>query len=246
MSLDTRLADLAAHVELPPAPDVAARVRARVEAGRPARRLALPLRLRPAVAVPLAVLVVAFGGVAAVPSARSTVLRWLGLGGVKIERVPETPRVPAPTATPSALDLGRPVPLGSRPFPRALGRPDGVYVNADLVTLRYRPRPGLPESANSGAGALVTEIPGRTREEFIHKSAGPGTRIEPVRVDGQRGYWLTGVAHELVFEERGGAMRLAPPRLAGNTLIWRRGDKTLRLEAEVTKSRALAIARSVR
>jgi hypothetical protein len=246
MSIEARLADLAAHVELPPAPDMAARVRGRVEAGRPARRLSLPLRLRPALAVPLAVLVVAVGGVAAVPSARSTVLRWLGLGGVKIERVPETPRVPPPTTSPPELDLGRPVALGKTPFPRALGRPDGVYVDADLLTMRYRPRPGLPESANSGAGALVTQVPGRTREEYIHKAAGPGTRIEPVRVGGQPGYWLTGEAHTLILEGRGGTIHEAPPRLAGNTLIWRRGDKTLRLEADVTKSRALAIARSVR
>ena len=35
-------------------------------------------------------------------------------------------------------------------------------------------------------------------------------------------------------------------RLAGPTLVWRRGDLTLRLEADVTKSRALEIARSVR
>ena len=95
--LEARLSELA--VEWPEAPDVAPRVRARLEA-RPRRRI------WPRVAIPVAVVAL----VAAVPPARSAVLDWLGLGGVKIERVPEAP-TPAPTTTP--LDLGERVPLPS-------------------------------------------------------------------------------------------------------------------------------------
>ena len=110
---------------------MAPRVRARLE--RPRRRW-------PRVAIPLAVLVL----VAAVPPARSTVLDWLGIGGEKIERVPEAPS-PAPTATP--LDLGTRVPLPRDALvPAALGRPDAVYEAGEIVTLLYRPRSGLPES----------------------------------------------------------------------------------------------------
>ena len=36
-----------------------------------------------------------------------------------------------------------------------------------------------------------------------------------------------------------------PARLAGPTLVWRHGDRMLRLEADIAKSRALAIARSI-
>jgi hypothetical protein len=238
--LEARLADLAAHLELPPEPDMAARVRARVEAA-PQRRA---WRLRPALAVPLALLAFAVGGVAAVPSARSTVLRWLGIEGVRIERVP---KAPTPASSPPARDLGERTTLTRGMLvPRALGRPDAVYRAGDRVTLLYRPRRGLPESEHSGVGALLSQFPGRTNAEFVRKEAGPGTTVEPVRIGGEPGFWLGGVAHGLLYEDPSGALVASPARLAGPTLVWRRGDLTLRLEADITKGRALEIARSIR
>jgi hypothetical protein len=192
-------------------------------------------------ALPLAALALLVGGVAAVPSARSAVLDWLGIGSVEIERVPETP-----TTTPAALDLGeRIAPPAGFPVPDALGPPDEVYRDFDLVTAVYRPRDDLPEAEQTGVGALLTELPGTVEEPLIRKLAGPGTTIEPVRVDGERGYWIGGAAHGLFYLHEGGNVREAPQRLAGPTLVWMRGDRTLRLEADVTKSRALAIARSI-
>jgi hypothetical protein len=234
--LETRLAEL--RVEWPPEPDVAPRVRARLEA-EPRRR-----RFRPAWAVALAILVFG-GGVAAVPPARSAVLRWLGIEGVRIERVPEAP-TPAPSTSP-ALELGEPSRLAPGTLvPSALGPPDAVYAAGDRVTLLYRPRRGLPESGHSGAGALLSQFPGRTRVEFVRKLAGPDTPVEPVRVDGEPGYWLGGVAHGVIYEDPSGVIRESPARLAGPTLVWRHGALTLRLEADIPKSRALAVARSVR
>jgi hypothetical protein len=238
VSLETRLAELA--VDWPSEPDVAARVRARLEAEPPRRAR----RLRPALAVPLALLALAVGGVAAVPSARSAVLRWLGIAGVKIERVPVAP-TPGPTSSP--LDLGERTALAPGVLvPSALGRPDAVYADGDHVTLLYRPRRGLPESGQTGAGALLSQFPGRTHPDFIRKLAGPDTTVERVRVDGEPGYWLGGAVHGLIYEDPSGAIRESPMRLAGPTLVWQRGDLTLRLEADVSKSRALTIARSVR
>jgi hypothetical protein len=234
--IETRLAEL--DVAWPPAPDVAARVRARVEAEP------RPRRFRPAWAVALAILVLG-GGAAAVPSARSAVLRWLGIEGVRIERVPVNP-TPAPSATP-LLDLGERTRLTDAMLvPAALGRPDAVYAVGERVTLLYRAGPGLPESEHSGAGALLTQFPGRTNAEFIRKFAGPGTTIERVRVEGEPGFWLAGEAHGLLYEDPTGEIREAPSRLVGPTLVWRHGARTLRLEADVSKSRALAIARSIR
>ena len=113
------------------------------------------------------------------------------------------------------------------------------------MTLLYRPRRGLPESAQTGAGALLSQFPGRTHPDLIRKLAGPGTTIERVRVGGEPGYWLGGDVHSLIYQDPSGGIRESPMRLAGPTLVWRHGELTLRLEADVTKSRALAIARSV-
>ena len=66
-----------------------------------------------------------------------------------------------------------------------------------------------------------------------------------MRVGGEPGYWLGGAAHGLIYEDPSGNIRESPSRLAGPTLVWERGDLTLRLEADVSKSRALEIARSI-
>lgn len=219
MSVEDRLRAL--ELEWPPEPDVAPRVRARLE--RPRRRW-------PRIAIPVAVLVL----VAAVPPARSTVLDWLGIGGETIERVPETP-----SPAPAPRDLGARIPLPRDALiPSALGRPDAVYQAGDRVTLLYKPRPGMPE-------ALIDQFPGRTRETYVRKQVGPDTRIDRVTVKGQPGFWLSGASHSLLYEDPNGTVRDIPARLAGPTLVWRHGDRTLRLEADVTKSRALAIARSI-
>jgi hypothetical protein len=219
VSVDDRLRAL--ELEWPPEPDVAPRVRARLERKR---------RRWPRIAIPVAVLVL----VAAVPPARSTVLDWLGIGGETIERVPETP---SPTATP--LDLGTRIPLPRDALvPSALGRPDAVYEAGDRVTFLYKPRPGMPE-------VLLDQFPGRTRETYVRKQVGPHTRIDRVTVQGEPGFWLSGASHSLLYEDPNGTVLDVPARLAGPTLVWRHGDRTLRLEADVPKSRALAIARSI-
>jgi hypothetical protein len=209
----------ALEVAWPEEPDVTAGVRARLGSPRPRRRRLL---------VPVVIVAL----VAVVPPARSTVLHWFGIGGERIERVPAQP-TPAPTGTPSDLGSRIPLPPGAL-VPRALGRPDAVYRNDDIVTFRYRsPR------------ALLDQFPGSTNRQFVRKTAGPDTRIERVTVNGEPGFWLTGAQHALIYEDPNGSVLPLPARLAGNTLVWRHGDRTLRLEADVPKARALAIARSV-
>jgi hypothetical protein len=242
VNVDERVRAL--EVAWPAEPDVAAAVRARLEvegeAAPRAGRRPFARRYRPA----LIALLVALGVVAAVPSARSTVLDWLGIGGETIQRVPKVP-TPKPVTFP--LDLGPRVPLPRDALvPRALGRPDAVYEAGDIVTLLYRPRPGLPESEHTGAGALVSEFPGRTNSAFVRKMAGPHTRIDRVTVGGEPGFWIAGADHGLLYEDPSGAIGESRPRLAGDALVWRHGGRTLRLEADIPKSRALAVARSVR
>ena len=92
---------------------------------------------------------------------------------------------------------------------------------------------------------LIDQFPGRTRETYVRKQVGPDTRIDRVTVKRRAGLLARGASHSLLYEDPNGTVLDIPARLAGPTLVWRHGDRTLRLEADVTKSRALAIARSI-
>src|SRR5438128_851354 len=97
--LDAALRDLAAHLDLPPVPDVAGRVRARLELeegaerGRVRRRPRVPRSRRATVLVAvIGAVVVVLSLVAAIPSARHAAARLLVFRGERITR--EQPKRP--------------------------------------------------------------------------------------------------------------------------------------------------------
>ena len=238
--LERDLRELGASIDYPPTPDVAEAVRRRIV--EPKRRR--PWR-RPAFVIALAVLAIGVGAVMAVPQARSALLEWLGLRGVEIERVPTQPAAPAVGAD---LDLGERVTLAEA---RRLARyrvlvpaeeADGVYFSPLLpggqVSFVY--------GTNGRTRLLVSEFRAGVEEQFIRKAAGPGTRVDRVRVNGGRGFWLEGAPHEFVFLDPQGNPSLETLRLARNTLLWEQGGLTLRIEGDVTKEEALRVARGMR
>jgi len=83
-------------------------------------------------------------------------------------------------------------------------------------------------------------------EALFAKATGPGTRIEPVSVNGGQGYWLEGAPHVFFYRDPSGSVVNDTLRLAGNTLVWVQDGVTIRLEAQVTKERALQIAATFR
>lgn len=249
--LERLLADARPLVDWPPTPDVAPTVARRL-AAPPARR-ARRSRRTLALAVGLALLL-ASAAVAAVPAARDALGDLLGIGGVEIERVPTTPR---PPARPGTLDLGDPATLAAAGrrvgfrvlVPRAagLGSPQVRVAAGGAVHLAYPARPGLPAAGTTGLGLLLSEFRGvGATTTFLQKSLGPGTRLERVPVGRHRGVFMSGAAHQVVFRDPEGRIRVERPRLAGDALIWQRGSVTLRLEGRFDRERALRIARSVR
>jgi hypothetical protein len=253
-AIERRLADLAGEVEFPPTPEIAAAIRTRVEeqaGGRrtwrgPARRT---------LAIGLTTLLVAGAtAYAASPAFRDALRDLLDIGGVRIERVEELPLVPERTE----LDLGEPVSMSEAtrragfaplvPSSSALGPPSGVHIrDADgvaIVSLVWDPNATLPESAQTGTGLLLSEFRARLDHPVFRKQIAD-TRVVPVRIGGERGYWLRGPEHVIAYRGGGGGF-VTEPRLAGNTLVWQRGPTTLRLEGEIPKARALRIARSLR
>jgi hypothetical protein len=232
--LEQELRGLAAAVERPPTPDLAAAVEPRLVA--PARRR----RLRP-VAIALAAVVLALAAALALsPGARTSILRFFHLRGATIERVEELP----PLRTGTALGLGRRVTLAEAQaavsFPVRV--PQGERPERVL----------LDESIGRGAVSLVwccprivlTELRGDALA-FVEKQVGPDTTVEPLVVDGRRGVWVAGPAHAVIFRDELGRI-VAEPRLARNVLLWEDGAVTLRLEGNITRARALAIARRIR
>jgi len=250
--LERQLALLRDELAWPPTPDLATAVGARVaaEPARPGPRgwrgwpsaLVTSRRAAAGLAAAVALLVIA-ATLAAAPGVRARIERFLGIGAVRIERVDRLPDM-----SPSAgLGLGErttlaaarriaPVPV---PTITALGAPDAVYVDrralgAGSASLVYLARPGLP-AATGRIGALLTTLPGGD-PAIVKKLLGAGTRVESVDVDGGFGVFISGDAHVV-----------APPnRLAGNTLLWVRGDTTYRLETALGRDAALRLARSVR
>jgi hypothetical protein len=267
--LERALADLAAALEFPATPDLAGAVAARLEEapapgparvrhrGRPAGR---PGWRRLAVAGLVAVLLAAAVLVAS-PGTREAVARRLGLRGVGV-RIGGPPP-PTVTTTPGTrLDLG----LGERatlaearrrvgfpvlvPSAAGFARPDAVFVDEAVpgggrVDLVYRARTGLPASPFTDAGLLITEFRGQPTPEFLKKVTVMGV-VQEVTVGGQPGYWFSGEPHFFTYQDARGNLREEQTRLAGNTLIWQRGDLTLRLEGELSKEEALRIAESMR
>ena len=252
--LERGLRELGAHIEYPPERDLAPAVRARIDRGagymgarRPARR---------AVALAAAVLVIAVSApLIALPGVRSAVADWLGVGGVRI-------RTGGPTPTPAgpSLDLGRPVSLEEGRaevdfdvvVPGELGPPDAVFFEADVpggqVVLAYRAGRGLPAAPNSEYGALVTQFEGSVGDVVVKKTVvgDSGTKVSPLRVDGSRGFWISGRPHFVTYLDRNGRPRQETVRLVGNVLLWERDGVTLRIESALSRRSALDVARSLR
>jgi hypothetical protein len=240
------------RIEWPATPELVDGVVARLEAAPPRPRRRRPA-WRPVVAYAVAVLLGGFAiTMAASPDARSAVLEWLGLKSVEVERREPTAPPPAPGTLGSGLGLGTPASLAEArerspflgvPTAGGLGRPDAVYLAGDSVSLVYGSRPGYARADATGAALLVQEFPARV-EPFIEKTIGSAARLERLRVDGDPAYFIEG-AHGFAYESRGSA-DFEQQRLAGNTLLVERSDGLLiRVEGELSRDRAVAVARSV-
>lgn len=239
--LERELVALGPALDYPPTPDLAPRVRARLEE----RRTFFQFPLRRALALGLVVVLVAVGALMAVPSTRSAILEWLGVEGVTIEPVETLPAV-EPRAD---LDLGEAVSLEEAErraghdvrVPEELGPPDAVYVRSsfplEVVSLVYQ---GDEEDEEF----LLTQFRGGVRRVVAKKLVQPGTTVVPVTLAGGSGFWIEGDPHVVAWVDEDGMVRTDELAVAGNVLLWEDGDLTLRLEGARTLREALRIASS--
>jgi hypothetical protein len=242
--LERTLAEVGQRLAYPRTTAIAPAVRARIARPRSFWSVLGNRRLAPAVVTLLLLLVVtAFGP------------QLLRLRGIVIFPLQQTP--PAATGAPLPLsgervtldEARRRVHFSVR-VPAELGAPDDVFVEtsgtSERVTFAYRERAGIPQSKQIGVAVLVGEFRGTLEDVLLGKGAGPGTKVEPVSINGGRGYWLEGEPHLFFYREPSGDVRQDTLRLAGNTLVWEQDGVTMRLEAQVTKEQALRIAGTFR
>ncbi len=247
LDLELELTALGADIEWPTTPQLRVVVRPVVVAIPAGPRTQIPRWALAAAAILLVVITLAF--------------TWLGLHTV-IYRVPHLPTPPAhsPGKLGSNLDLGTPTTLDGAQrqvswkiaVPPSLGAPDALYLklppsgpSQGEVTLVYAERPGINVSGQTGVAVLVTEARGSVSEIFFQKMLGPESTLEPVTVKGHSGYWISGHPHDFVFQDAGGNFYTEQMRLATNTLIFDDNGTIVRIEGDLTKAQALAIASSI-
>jgi hypothetical protein len=238
--LEQQLVVIGHRLDVPEPSELAPRVLARIGTPRPApsrRRLALALATL-AIAALLATL--------AIPDARSALLRFLQIGGDRIELVDELPEV-SPSPPELELMLGLRVSLAEARRRAAFDlleleeEPDAVFLGErDTVWFLY----GSPDAAR----LLVAQTPElRIDEPFILKKlATSGTSVEPVTVRGERAYFLSGEPHVVMLVDELGAEIPETARLARDVLVWEEGGRTVRLEGDLTQAEALELAESLR
>jgi hypothetical protein len=226
----------AVQIELPQAPDFTGSVLARVRRARRRRRLSLAA----------AVAVAALAAVLAVPTARTAVLRWAGLGGVTIERVPALPA----TSLRTAAAFGTPVDLAraarSVDFDVRLPRLDGLPARG-LYLDRDAPSPIV--TAVYGAARRPTIVLSEWRgnvERHFHKLVRYSAATKAVRIDDAPGLWVAGPPHAIFYLARDGSFGETPVYTTGNVLVWLRNGVSYRLELDGTLDEARGIAESLR
>jgi hypothetical protein len=254
--LEAELRALAEALDVPaPPPDqVAAAVRARLEApspsalspeaassdvplpaGRPPEA-ARPARRRARWKVVAVVVAVILAVTAATPQGRQAVLTVLRHAGIELTLTSDTP---TPVATPTVLP-------GEHAVPPGQAAAQAGFPVRTLTAL------GTPQRATVSDGGRVVSLfwPGGIRfdqfgggmDPYFFKRLGPPFP-EDVTVNGVTGWWLQG-EHPLGYITRQDSTEI-PLRQAGPTLIWQIGAVGYRLEGAASMERAVELARSL-
>lgn len=228
--LERRLVRLGRELDYPPTPTF--------EHDYDLRR-ARARRVRPLVLAFAVVLAVAGAVLALSPGARSAFLEIFRIRGATVERVETLPAVPA-----QRIDFGERV--GREEAERRTGfhlldlgsEPDAIFVRPDGLASVVYGDPARPR-------LVLSQARGAVFEGFLKKAGGSGTTVVPVTVNGEPGLFVDGADHFVMFLDENGGISDERTYLAGTVLLWNRGPLLLRLEGDLTRERALELARSV-
>jgi hypothetical protein len=259
--IERMMTALRPHVAFPPTPDIASSIRAQIATppARPAPAWSIWRPRRLAIAV-LVLLLAGAGALAVLPDLRSALADRLGIDGIRIEFTDDVPETPVPGSPPVGVTLL----LGDRlsldeaqarvPYtiqaPVQLGSPDEVYVRqlsaGPMVSLLYKPRPGLPEAAETGVGAILMQFPAGASPAELAKRVTKGLGdFVGVDVGDAEGFWITGFSEFVIVEDPSADFDDALSRPSANVLIWQVGEVTYRLETDLARAEAIELAESI-
>jgi len=256
VSLGAALTDLASAISFPATPALAVAVVAQIQA---------PARSRWWSKTPSSGRVggralgrsLVLGGLAALLVAGVAGAIGIGIGAIQIRFADGTP-LPTPVASAANRGFGEPktlaaaeasVPFDIRlPADPALGEPDAVYLAAvpdgGTVTLVWGERPGFPAD-DDGIGLVVTEFRADIGPDTFEKMLLEGTRVEPVTVNGQPGWWVEGGTHAFFYRDAQGQMVDTTLRLVSSALIWDEDGVAFRVEGSPDLASAMRVAASL-
>jgi hypothetical protein len=246
---ESELRALGRELQVPPASDIAAAVRLRLEGRAPGRGQSPAFRdsiarrrlgwraVLVAAAVILALLI-------ATPQGRAVISHVFRFVGIEIRQQPGPVRSP-PTSAPLPGQRGTSLAQARRQaafpilVPAALGKPDEVLVSGGgrVVSLIYRRTPY--------GTVRLDEFSGHT-DRLVFEKFGHVSKMRVVAVHGGEGLWIKG-QQELIYITPKGRPAFASARLTtGNTLIWSTWRVAVRLEGNLSEATAIAIADSAR
>lgn len=227
--LERRLSELGGEIAYPATPAFDLSL-AGQRAGAP--------RLRP-LALGFAILIAALAGVLAFsPGARSAFLELFRLKGATVELTETLPEaeVQLPSFGERVTREKAEQRVGFRLLD--LGEPDAIFVRGTrIATLVY--------GSSENPRLALSQLRGGVWDGFVKKAGGGGTTVEQVTVKGEPGLFVSGEDHLVMYLDEQGNISDELTYLAGTVLLWNRGDLLLRLEGDLTREEALALARRV-
>lgn len=241
--LEAALSSLPSEIDWPQGPDLSLRVVGRIEAKPTLSRRWLALGT--AVLIALVLLLSAPG--------QEAVAWLLRVAGIRVELTESE----VPTGPPATLIGGLEASLADAQTavgfdlrrPLLLSAPDSVQLltwgGGQQVAMLWAASNELPEVFDSGIGLLLIQFEARVDQELLLKQAPESTEIEPVRVNGELGYFLSEAPHTVFFESADGLITDDQLRLTGNVLVWMSDGVTYRIESGLGLSESLEIAESL-
>lgn len=241
--LQAALSSLATEIDWPQGPDLTSRVVGQIGPSSSMARRWLAL----GTAVLVAVLFL-FS-----PAGQEAVAWLVRVTGIRVE-LTESQVPPDPPATlVGGIDTSLAEAQNAVGFdlrrPRLLGTPDSVQLlrwgGGQQVAMIWSESDELPEVFETGIGLLLVQFEAQVEQELLVKQAPESTRIQPVRVNGDLGYFLSEAPHTVFFESPEGLITDDQLRLTGNVLVWMSDGVTYRIESALGLNESLEIAESL-